>query len=636
MFSTPIGLTALLGVPLVVFLHLYQRRFQPRQVSALFLWGNLETHSPSGRTRQRLIRSPSFWLELLAALLLGLALGGPIACGTGQAEHLVVVLDSSASMSASPPNASALDESARELVASRIAALPSNSRVTLIRSGTRPSLLAGPAVLPAEAKEALDAWRPGHGRHDLGPAVALGREFAGKGAVVLVTDHLDSNRWPTAIDVVSLGVPLGNLAFIRATRSKGRDESGAPIERITLTIANLSEEARIAEVDFLVIDVAAKNSTPVPFGRVSLQMPAGENRTHKLDLPNGTTGVIARLRDDELALDNSAYLAPLPNRTLSLFSPLDADLRIGLGLATGREGAPEVDRLLDLVEDSIQVFDADQAHLAIGGATIGSEVTWTLALEAPGDERKSLIGPFLKDLRDPVLRGTTLEGIVWSHSPNYSPPGVPLISAGDTVLASREERGSQRTYHFSLDPRRSTLQSSPDWPILLANLAEERRDYLPGPGRTTLRCGETLRFRGSRPATYLLTGPNNFEREFNGNRELLVEMPAVPGFYELHRLPSAAPVPSELDSQEALESVEPVRVASIAVNLADAAESDLRELSSGNRKTEAGNADTQTRANWLEALLAIAALACLLADGFVLGGHRLRPPVNLLTGDSDQ
>ena len=83
-FLNPLGLLALLAIPTVAALHLFRRRFRPRRVSAVFLW-NLEDRTPlAGRTRERLLRSPSLWLELLAALALALALAGPRAgCGGG-------------------------------------------------------------------------------------------------------------------------------------------------------------------------------------------------------------------------------------------------------------------------------------------------------------------------------------------------------------------------------------------------------------------------------------------------------------------------------------------------------------------------------------------------------------------------
>ena len=144
MFLNPLGLLALLGVPAVIGLHLYRRRFRRHPVSAVFLWA-AQDHTPlAGRQREPLRTSASFWCELLAALLLALAIAGLRLFGAGEAQHLVVVLDGSASMSAvtasGPTRDRALDE-----VRARIEALPSGSQVTVVLSGPRPAPLIGPA-----------------------------------------------------------------------------------------------------------------------------------------------------------------------------------------------------------------------------------------------------------------------------------------------------------------------------------------------------------------------------------------------------------------------------------------------------------------------------------------------------------
>ena len=77
MFANPLGLLALLAVPAVVALHLYRRRFEPRPVSALFLWGADDRAPVAGRKREPLRTSVSFWCELLAVALLALAFSGP-------------------------------------------------------------------------------------------------------------------------------------------------------------------------------------------------------------------------------------------------------------------------------------------------------------------------------------------------------------------------------------------------------------------------------------------------------------------------------------------------------------------------------------------------------------------------------
>ncbi|MBM3978468.1 MAG: hypothetical protein FJ299_15960 [Planctomycetes bacterium] len=99
-FHLPWGLLALLAVPAILALHLFRRRFQPRVVSALFLWAPDDHVVVAGRKREPLRQSVSLWSELLAAACLALALAGPRSCGQESAEHLVVVLDGSASMAA--------------------------------------------------------------------------------------------------------------------------------------------------------------------------------------------------------------------------------------------------------------------------------------------------------------------------------------------------------------------------------------------------------------------------------------------------------------------------------------------------------------------------------------------------------
>ncbi len=176
MFANPPGLVALLAVGAVVALHLFRRRFQPRVVSAVFLWEPKDRSSFSGRKRVPLRQSASFWLELLAALMLALAVAGPRGCGVGVADHLVVVLDSSLSMSAS--REAALDE-----VDKRMRLLARRDRVTVVTSGRLPRTVVGPGALKGEVE--LSEWVPSAPRHDLGPAVDLATELASGGSILL-------------------------------------------------------------------------------------------------------------------------------------------------------------------------------------------------------------------------------------------------------------------------------------------------------------------------------------------------------------------------------------------------------------------------------------------------------------------
>ena len=102
-FANPWGLVALAAVPAIIAIHLFHRRFPPLVVAGLHLWTPETRQTLAGRRVERLPVSTSLILELLAAVLLAAGLSEPHFGGLSEAVHLVVVLDSSASMSAKAP-----------------------------------------------------------------------------------------------------------------------------------------------------------------------------------------------------------------------------------------------------------------------------------------------------------------------------------------------------------------------------------------------------------------------------------------------------------------------------------------------------------------------------------------------------
>jgi len=216
-FTTPLGLIALLGVPVVVFLHLFRRRFRVRRVAGLFLFAPDALVASSGRTRTRLLKTPSFWLEILAALLLALWLGGPTIGAAERVPHLVVVLDDSASM-----GAQGVSERVRAALDDVVEALPGNAVGTLITTGTRPEVIAGPRVPIALLAPALAEQSPRRPHHDMAPALLLGHEIAGdEGQLLLLTDRPLATA-PPEYEVRAVGAAASNAAVIGARRADGK------------------------------------------------------------------------------------------------------------------------------------------------------------------------------------------------------------------------------------------------------------------------------------------------------------------------------------------------------------------------------------------------------------------------------
>src|SRR4029077_3124877 len=95
----------------------------------------------------------------------------------------------------------------------------------------------------------------------------------------------------------------------------------------------------------------------------------------------------------------------------------------------------------------------------------------------------------------PVLEGVVLGGVVWGGIQPLPYDTTPLISSGNLVLLSLLSGTRTIGYVFNIDLSRSNLAESPDWPILLTNLVELRRESLPGLSRWNYRLGENVRFR---------------------------------------------------------------------------------------------------------------------------------------------
>lgn len=611
MFLNPLGLLALLGVPAVIALHLFRRRFERRRVSALFLWEARTITTLSGRRREKLLRSPSFWAELLAALLLGLSFAGPRGCGSLEAKHLVVVLDGSASMSALPPGEAgrSFADEVRERLDAQIEDLSGGSRVTIVESGPRPRIAVGPAAFPEEARSRLDEYRPAAGAHDLAPAVALALQLAGAGAVTLYTDRFEPDRFPGQVGVVAVGRPLDNLAITRATRLLG-SEAEPEGERVLVTVTNFSPRERPVTVALL--------AGGVPLAAEELPIEAGARRHFTFDLPPDTPPVEAVLEGgDAFELDDLARLVPPPRRTLALASTLDGQELRFLGLASA--SAP-LDRWTALVPRSTAASSPEVAHLAIAREPVGGPETWCLVLAPPAGEALDLLGPFLLEKRHPLLSGVTLDGVVWSAASEVALPGVPLVSAGDRPLLTEEHLGERRIFHANVDFQRSSLQLSPDWPILLDNLAELRRRELAGAESVNLSLGEAFRYRAdatkpspseagrdAEPETrnasdpydeYVLHGPVG-DRELRARGELVIEDLTAVGAYRLADAGGAT-------------------LAELAVNFGDDRESDLRALDSGERASSVELAEERAGSSWLILLLAVGALGAVLFDWGVL------------------
>ena len=581
-FTAPLGLIALLAIPAIVAIHLFRRRFPPRPVAGLFLWQVVQQTPQGGSKVTRLPITSSLILECLAALALALIIAGARITPASVNEHLVVLLDDSASMAATNTQGQTPRDRAVQRILDDVGRLGRGVRITLIQSGERPAMLAGPAALGIETKAALEKWRPEAQHHSLALGLRLARELAGKTGRILVFSDESPQDDLNGIQWISVGEPLGNAGIIGAQRTLSPDEGKGTIS-LTLGSSftdNTKRKLRLMAADK---EIASQEITVPP--RVS---------SMNLPLPAGLPPVTVSLSEDALQRDNEVTLVEPRPRIVSIENKL-----------TSGRGREALDRALRSIAG---VTRSDQAQVVFGAADLLDQPVqpgvWRVGfgraparLLADGNPQ-DLLGPFIAEKRHPLLQGTTFAGVVWAGALPVNLRTVhPLLSSGNQPLIALPGARPDDGVLFNIDLERTNLLRAPDWPILISNLVELRRQNLPGPERWNYRSGEWVRVRlGRDPKGPLKFRCGSIEREFPSARLVEFTAPAACGVLEI------------LEGEEALFQ--------LGINFLDERESNLSDRvrgEFGKPNPQAGGMLTETGAEsdplfWTLLVIAGAAL----------------------------
>lgn len=484
-FTLPLGFLSLLAILGLATIYLLRTRSRRYPVSSLMLWVNQQRAREGGLRVDRLQTPLLFLLELLAIILLALAVAAPIIRTSQGAVPLMVVLDDSFSMLAGTgdtPKSRALAALDEKLASRRFNPF-ANRRyaVRYVLAGTEPQLLNETARTTVEAIAQLDAWHCLSPFADLEAAISLAAELGGAKALILVlTDDspaelMESDR----MQWWSFGISRSNVAFVNATRTA--TDSG---ERCLLEITNLSPNVRSTELIVEAVDATAGELTP-PLHRSALEMDPRTTRRIFLNLPPETPPLRARIGDDALAIDNEVTLLPRPRK------PVLVDIRI------------QDARLRSLVENALA--SADRAMSVKTGpellflddtATADDSVeAWSMRIITES-ETSAYLGPFVIDLTHPLTEGLSLDGVVWGAGVKEQFMGTPIITAGNVpLLTDTEQLTGAHEIRLRLHPDFSTLQNSPNWPILMWNLLQWRASQTPGLEHTNLRLGDLTTLR---------------------------------------------------------------------------------------------------------------------------------------------
>jgi hypothetical protein len=91
-----------------------------------------------------------------------------------------------------------------------------------------------------------------------------------------------------------------------------------------------------------------------------------------------------------------------------------------------------------------------------------------------------------------MSEGLSLGGVVWGSGKSSAFHGSPIITAGNIPLLTDIERAGIHELRLRLRPDLSTLQETPNWPILISNLVNWRARTTPGLQQANVRLGSEV------------------------------------------------------------------------------------------------------------------------------------------------
>jgi len=608
---------ALLGllVPLVV-LYILKIRRQRLPVASTWLWSAAERDLRARSPFRRLVPQIPLLLQTGALTALALAAARPATRGGAVAgDHLAIVIDGSASMTATTAAGTARIEAARAAAHRVVDALVPGADALIVEAGPQPVVLAPLDRDRRRLHSIIDRVTAHEAAAPLGPAVALAadrlRTLPGDRRLVVITDGavtdpdaLRAVSLPTS--VLSVGEPVDSTGIIRIDVRRGRD----PVTRRPQVQA-FAQVAHFGATPREVFVTLRPRNVEQPLASRRLALAPGERAPVVLTYEPAPTdagmGLVFEISPpDAFPADDRAFARVPPGQQLQVVAaPPEANPWFLRALAAD----PELELLTTSLEslataavpaDALVLLDGacperiPGADLVILNPPPGRCRTVTVSAEL----RTPVITSWSKE--DPRLRYLTLEGVEVTKARRIEveTPRDALIRTRDGAIVADVSSPGRTGTLVAFDVGDGNWPLKASFVLFVRNLVESARSRRAAGVESQVRTGRTLTLRvPTDVATLSLERPDGSREELRARDGLAVAGPlGRAGFYFASwqgQAPGSLRVPASLTSAE---------------------ESDLRpreiEGPAGRLPvTAAANLPVFTEWGWLAALLALAFVA---------------------------
>jgi Aerotolerance regulator N-terminal/von Willebrand factor type A domain len=544
----------------IVALYLRRPRRRPLEVSSLLFWQRVLEREPHRKFLGRLRNPLSLLLQLLIFLLLLLALARPEEASFRGRRSTVMVLDMRARMQAPGVFPDAL-LAAQDLVAR----LGPNDEMAILAMEGVPRIVSSFSNDSRELRRRLASLVPSDAGGNLDEALVLARRLLdarpGERRLVAISDR---KVVAPEVEQITVGKARDNAAILALAQ---RPVPASPQSaEIFARLGNFSGSARGEELE---LSLDGK-----PFDLQRFQLGPGEERDFSAIVPKELLAsakgfLVARLTsEDALAFDNVARAALPAGRHLRVLlvgeddpfleGALKADSSIAVEILRPESYRPDLSAAFDaVVFDNWLPSDLTLESLGPGAFLFFGRTPF----HAAGEETSP---DFLEaaESDNPLLWNVELGDVRLTRAEKLAVPddgrwraSVPIRSAGEPMVIALEGPEEGRVVAVAFGVADSTFPLRVGFPLFVSNVIHWLAGRL-SPDQPDLKAGETFL-----PA--------------HGEAISVNPDPQEPGFAET-ATPSYSQTPLTLRKNGFYEVRGPLETRWLAVNTADAAESDLR------------------------------------------------------------
>lgn len=519
LFTNPIGFLALLGIPIILLIHLLQRKSRKLPSSTLFLLDTIDRQSLRGRKIERIRSSLPLWLQLLSVIVLTWLLVEPRWSTDSTVRQVVVVLDSSASMEA-------FRENATEKLRSELGGIVpgGNTIYTFLESHREGERLARAESI-GEALAALDQWEPAFGLHSPEPALRVGRSLAGTdGTLVYVTDHIDASL-PFGAVLLSVGEPIENVGFAGATVV---GPGGATKEATwQVTVRNYSDTPLSRE---WFLAAGGQRTSPRP-----LTLDPGATRILSGAFPKGSDRIALSLTADSFTRDDQMFLVvPEPKPVTLAHDVADGALPLVTDLIQSLENAP-----LFATTDTNEIEERQQPDLIFATYNPLSPRPLPEAgivfVHQEAVPREFFSGPIIA-ANHSLVADLNWQGLIAKKTPSIpvDAEDIALVWQGERPLVFLRRTEGRNVLVFNFDVVQSNAARLPAFVLSISRFVDAVRQDKVGLERANVELRQPLQVARdlSPEAPALLLSIAGRERSVSGSR---ISAPGEPGFFEIRQ-----------------------------------------------------------------------------------------------------